>query len=200
MSDQPEFDDEAQTRDVYAHFGLAIYLAQCLEHGIVNALLYAKLMPKELKRYKRHRPLPFDRTGFESRFDLFMEQNFDQTIGALVRLLRETANVPAGLGAALIEAKDARNFLAHGYFRDRAEDFVSRVGRASMIAELERVQKLFVHADDELRAVVEPFAAQSGFTREILDRYQDEYLARTYATAAAIDAAMTGEDDQGQAT
>ena len=194
MSDQPEFNDDAQTREVYAHFGLAIYLAQCLEHGIVNALLYAKLMPKELKRYKRRRPLPFDRTGFESRFDLFMEQNFDQTIGALVRLLRETTTVPANLDAELIEAKDARNFLAHGYFRDRAEAFVSRVGRASMIAELERLQKLFVHADDELRAVVEPFAAQSGFTPEVLDRYQNEYLTRAYARAAAIDAARIGDD------
>ena len=191
-----EFDDDAQTRDVYAHFGLAIFLAQCLEHGIVNALIYAKLMPKELKRYKRRHPPPFDKTEFESRYDLFMEQNFDQTIGALVRLLRETTTVPADLDATLIEAKDARNFLAHAYFRDRAEHFISRVGRASMIAELERVQKLFVNADDELRALVKPLAAQAGFTQEILDRYQDEYLAKTYAMAAAIDAAMTGEDDE----
>jgi hypothetical protein len=39
--------DDEQTRDVFAHFGLAMYLAQTLEHGIVNALVILRLPEKD---------------------------------------------------------------------------------------------------------------------------------------------------------
>ncbi|WP_269077590.1 hypothetical protein [Xanthomonas cannabis] len=37
MEDFPE-DHGEQVKEIYARFGLAIYQAQCLEHGLVNAL------------------------------------------------------------------------------------------------------------------------------------------------------------------
>ena len=50
-----DYDDE-QTRDVYAHYGLAMYLAQTLEHGIVNALVILRLPEKDgaLKNQVQH--------------------------------------------------------------------------------------------------------------------------------------------------
>ena len=36
-----------EIRDVYAHFGLALYLAQVLEHGIVNAMVAGRLPHRE---------------------------------------------------------------------------------------------------------------------------------------------------------
>lgn len=39
-------DDGEHIKEVYAYFGLAIYLAQVLEHGIVNALVCADLVPR----------------------------------------------------------------------------------------------------------------------------------------------------------
>jgi len=38
-------EDGEHIKEVYAHFGLAIYLAQVLEHGIVNALVCADFVP-----------------------------------------------------------------------------------------------------------------------------------------------------------
>jgi len=39
-----EMDDESwQTREVYAKYGLAMYLAQCLETGLVNLLVYLEV-------------------------------------------------------------------------------------------------------------------------------------------------------------
>ena len=34
-------DDNYHTREVYANFGLAVYHAQVLEHGVVNLLTFA---------------------------------------------------------------------------------------------------------------------------------------------------------------
>jgi hypothetical protein len=35
-------DQGDQIRDTYAHFGLAMYMAQVLEHGLVNAMVIAR--------------------------------------------------------------------------------------------------------------------------------------------------------------
>ena len=43
MSNDPT-DEHVKT--VYAHYGLALYLAQCLEHGLANALVYVNLIPR----------------------------------------------------------------------------------------------------------------------------------------------------------
>ncbi|MDP1548243.1 MAG: hypothetical protein Q8L87_19690, partial [Anaerolineales bacterium] len=38
-----EYSADEQIKTVYAHFGLALYLAQVLEHGLANALIYSGL-------------------------------------------------------------------------------------------------------------------------------------------------------------
>lgn len=38
-------DENYHTREVYANFGLAIYCAQVLKHGVVNLLTLAKISP-----------------------------------------------------------------------------------------------------------------------------------------------------------
>jgi hypothetical protein len=38
-------DENYHTREGYAHFGLAVYHAQALEHGVVNLLTIAKIFP-----------------------------------------------------------------------------------------------------------------------------------------------------------
>lgn len=66
--------DEEQVKDVYAHYGLAMYLAQCLEHGIVNALVILRLPEKE--KHTRH------------DIDEFMEGRFQKTLGTLIKHLK----------------------------------------------------------------------------------------------------------------
>ncbi len=72
-------EESSQIKDVYAHYGLAMYLAQCLEHGIVNALLYTKLIPQEKSRAGVTRG--FNSVDFEKRFDIFMDEQFELTLG-----------------------------------------------------------------------------------------------------------------------
>ncbi|MGH9962234.1 MAG: hypothetical protein ACREBC_34780, partial [Pyrinomonadaceae bacterium] len=93
-----DFDDE-QISDVYADYGLAMYLAQILEHGIVTSLVILRLPEKE--KYTRQ------------DIDEFMEGKFQKTLGALIRHLKFEATLHPGLESLLTVALNRRNYLAH---------------------------------------------------------------------------------------
>jgi len=58
-----ELDEHVKT--VYAHYGLAIYLAQVLEHGLANALVCSDLMARRASN-------PVPRKEWECEFDAFL--------------------------------------------------------------------------------------------------------------------------------
>jgi hypothetical protein len=178
-------EESAQIRDVYAHFGLAVYLAQCVEHGIVIALLYTKLIPGEHSRAKSGKA--FSATDFERRFDVFMDKQFEETMGGLISRLLKSATLPAGFDIQLIKAKEVRNFLIHRYFRERAEEFVSRTGRQAMLIELKEAQELFEAVDAQLTVAVDGFKQAAGFSLTKQEQLVAEYLAQAYARAEALD-------------
>jgi len=164
-------DQDEHVKTVYAHFGLAMYLAQVLEHGLANALMSAELLPR-----RAGKPVP--RKEWEAEFDAFMDQQYQQTLGRLIRALRGSTSVPPDLEGLLAEALERRNFLAHHYFRERAEVFMSFAGREKMIEELQRAQKLFDEADARLTEVAKPLRERYGLTDERLRPYEDEYFKR----------------------
>jgi hypothetical protein len=166
-------DDETgeHHKTVYAHFGLALYFAQCLEHGLVNALVYLDLIPNH--------PRPVRTLNeWTSSFDGFMDKQFENTLGQLIARLRKIASVPDELRAKLIDAIKTRNWLAHDYFRERALEWVSQEGRDRMIAELEECQKKFLEADRLLDATGKPVREKYGFTDERLQQAYEEMLAK----------------------
>jgi hypothetical protein len=137
-------------RDTYAHFGLAIFKAQVLEHGIVNAMVVAR-MP--------------DRDRISRRdIDAFMDRQFDNTLGQLLRELKKYTAVPDDVSQVLAGALSTRNWLAHDYFRERAEDFVTDAGCHRMIAELEAAQQVFDQADQRLSVLLRPIRERFGVT------------------------------------
>lgn len=160
----------AHIKEVYAHFGLAQYLAQVLEHGIVNALVYLELVPSEIRSKQRK-----TREQWLQHFDEFMGRKFESTLGLLIKGLREHKVVAGELEKTLTSALQARNLLAHAYFRDRSSEFMTEPGRDSMIAELQRFQTLFEKADALLESALNPTRLKYGF--------KDEQLAKAVAEA-----------------
>ena len=142
-------------REVYAHFGLAMYLAQVLEHGIVNAMVVAKL--------------PSSNSTTRQDIDVFMDQQFKNTLGRLLGELQRHIAVPDRLARILSEALSKRNWLAHSYFRERAADFVTAAGCHRMILELGEAQQLLTQADHELAMVVRPIRERYGVTEEAVE-------------------------------
>ncbi|NWF74715.1 MAG: hypothetical protein HXY51_16990 [Nitrospirae bacterium] len=164
---EDERDDHVKS--VYAQFGLALYLAQVLEHGLANALIAAELLPR-----RAGKPVP--REQWEAEFDVFMDQQFQQTLGRLIRALRAASPVPSDLEALLARALEKRNFLSHYYFRERAEMFMSRKGRDQMIDELQQAGKLFETADERLTEVAKPLREKYGLTDERLKPLEEAYF------------------------
>lgn len=162
---------DEHVKTVYAHFGLALYLAQVLEHGLANALMCAELLPR-----RAGKPVP--RKQWEAEFDGFMDEQFEQTLGRLIRGLRTATSIPTDLEGLLTEALKTRNFLTHHFFRQRAESFMSRDGREKMIQELERAQKLFETADERLTEVAKPLREKYGLSDERLKPFEEEYFKR----------------------
>ncbi|UWX03484.1 hypothetical protein H1235_10165 [Pseudoxanthomonas sp. NC8] len=170
MEDFPE-DHGEQVKEIYARFGLAIYQAQCLEHGLVNALVMLDLIPNERHKAK-------SRSEWEGLVDSFMDSKFELTLGRLIKALAAVTAVPDNLGQNLASALKLRNYLAHHYFRERSEAFVSAAGRRRMFDELVEWHGQLSKADDELSLVVAPAAARAGLTPDLQDKLFRELLER----------------------
>lgn len=166
---------EEETRDVYAHFGLALYLAQCLEHGLANALVAVDLVP----RSARNRP---SREKWFEDFDDFLGTKFRATLGRLIEDVRRVTPVSSELEATLGAALRCRNWLAHHYFRERAEAFVTKAGRAAMLLELREAQELFLKADQLLFDETRPIRERFGLTDEILAEWAARYASEVMSS------------------
>jgi hypothetical protein len=160
-------DRDELVREVYAHFGLALYNAQVLEHGLANGMVFACKAAGRL-------PTVAD-------FDNLLGSHFERTLGGLIRELRNHLSVKQPLAELLKSALTQRNWLAHRYFRERAATFMTERGCTSMIEELQAAQELFSRADAALAEVVRPLAVQAGVT----DAQLDAYVAQVILEACA---------------
>jgi hypothetical protein len=141
-----------QVREVYAHFGLAVYAAQVLEHGLVNFVLVSRTIGSVFATLDER--------------DTFEAELFGSTMGRQLR--HALAEVPiADADVELLQAAlRTRNFLVHDYFRERAADMLSESGRNRMLAELDEMRDELCAADGSLSAVTYTLMERAGLTRE----------------------------------
>lgn len=173
MSLDPESE---QIREVYAYYGLAMYWAQCLEQSIFQHLLLFDHFPKAVAEYTTPE-------NWAADFDRYEERELGQTMGKLIRRLQEVGRPTDGIEGTLAEALKSRNWLAHGYFADRALEFTTQDGREKMLEELEAAKENFQKCATELDAVSLPAACSLGFTDEMLEKVESEMVA-AYASRA----------------
>lgn len=159
-----------EVREVYARFGLAIYSAQCLEHGLVNAFLYLHLIPSKMPRSHSKE--------WEDDVDSFASKHFEHTLGRMIKDLEGFTNVSPNLSKKLSEALKIRNWLAHDYFRERAREFLSHEGRTIMINELDDATNTMNEADAELSVTLDPILKKYGITEELIAKTSEEMLSK----------------------
>lgn len=154
--DEDDRDDGTDVKTTFAFFGLAMYHASVLEHGLVNALALARVIEA--------------RAQAETLLRDPWEQRFKDTMKELVRRAKRHADGDPQLIEELTIAADRRNHLAHDFWRVRAEDFGSDAGRTEMIADLKADHQRFEQTDAHLhRAVMEPLLRQAGIRQEMID-------------------------------
>jgi len=128
-----------QRREVFARFGLAVFQTQAVERQ-VGILLATMGSPGFLNS------TPEDR-------GLFFETSFKKTLGRLVKDLGKAVDLPPHLETDLDRALELRNWLAHGYFWERAEEILHWDGCESMISELQEAADFLEALDAELTAL-----------------------------------------------
>jgi hypothetical protein len=161
--------EDEQNKEVYAHAGLALQMAQILEHAIVNSMIVLELVPNLVGKVKTVEEWYRDH-------DAFQDQQFEKTLGRLVGAVRAVATMSDQLVGDMQECIRKRNYLAHHFFRVQAEAFMNEAGRRQMSAELGDIQALFKRTIDAFEAAVQPAWDRYGFTKERFDQFTEEYI------------------------
>ena len=161
IEEHVEFDPD-QTREVYARFGLAIYQAQCLERQL--AIILAT----------KYGPGPANATREE--LDDVLERLFSKSLGRLVSDVTKLSALSCDEERQLREALVKRNWLAHGYFWDRAAEFLTESGRAAMIEELREIAEQFERLDDLFTKRTVDWANSVGVSQEMLNEQLERLL------------------------
>ncbi len=163
MSTTAEQPGDELVKEVFAHFGLAVYLAQVLEHSLLNALstVYGP------------GPTTLSQGELEKRFETLTAR----TLTALIGTLRE-AGLPADLMPAVRAALEDRNRLAHEFFWTHALDFTSAEGCRRLLAELLEMQQRTSDCTGRVEAEVHSWAAAHGISTDDFDAIHAAMLDR----------------------
>lgn len=112
-------DDKA--KEIYAHFGLAVFITQCLEQQAINMIAICRQAKQKLKTQEQ----------VDSLWD-----NYDlgsRTLGVLINEIKQLYNLTEQDTIELGEVLRLRNYIAHDYFRFNAELFYTDSGQKRMI-------------------------------------------------------------------
>lgn len=153
--------DNDLIREMYARFGLAYYQSACLHRGLCIAFAWDGLPSREMITAPR----------VEER----MAKAFSPTLGDVVGRLEDA--LPVELGGKIRAAVDARNFLAHHFWFERAHLMFSVSDVGQLISELDGYVELFGRLDAEVSEWLEPTRQQLGLTDEVIQQSLERTLA-----------------------
>jgi len=152
--DDEQLDANAKLRrELFGRYGLAMYHAQCVEKSL--AILASSVFHKE-----------FIRSSIEIREEI-QAKTFSKTLGRLIRELESQVTIPENLKNNLLEALRKRNWLAHSYFFDRAQDLLTSDGSKKVIQELDELRRFFSNLDLHLMSIVDKWSARVGIDKHI---------------------------------
>ncbi|HVY68298.1 MAG TPA: hypothetical protein VHH73_00115 [Verrucomicrobiae bacterium] len=156
--------EEAQSKNLFAHAGRTLYLAQCFEMSFENILcLYARLSLKSLTL---------------AEFENFEKGVQKETLGQLLNKVRGLVKFGEGADAVLTTALEQRNFFVHRFFKERADQALPPKGSALMIDELIEIQRCLQEADLVASVVYKALGKALGISDEMVERKLDELKSK----------------------
>jgi len=141
-------------KDVYAYAGLALYWCQCFEQTLANILILQARITKQCVTLEQ--------------LDQYEEHVEAQTLGRLLKEVRQQVTFDEQAETLLPEALKQRNFLAHHFFKERAAVWYAKNGPERLGAELESIQTLMREADSHATAISSRLCEHLGLTDDIL--------------------------------
>jgi hypothetical protein len=149
-------EDDYQSREMYAGYGLAMYYAQVLERALANAIAMAQTASTEF--------------GTRADSDAATFSDSSATVDNLLRRLGAFVADDVELVADLERALDLRTEFAHHFFWKHAIDTDSREGRERMIAASVEAKEHFWSMTERLEPVLRRFLESLGISPETYAR------------------------------
>lgn len=159
-------------KEICAHFGLAYYMSNVLEHGIVNALFAIEF----LERRSDYNTIKKWHVAVDTYYDF----NFTKTLGALKKSLSRHQNSLVLLEDVLPhldKCLHSRNYLAHQFWRIEYSASISNENTHRVIGELERIRDHFKDTDNKLEELIWPLLNANGITKELARDYMQAEIA-----------------------
>lgn len=146
--------EEDRKKDVFAHFGAAVYFAHCVEASMQHVLLAFE--------FRANANPTWTQSDYEAEFERFDNKFRTLTFGNLRKRIEPF--ISDEIFTALGEAKEKRDWLAHGYWFDRAGEMMLEGGEEFLIAELEAIRLEFAQLDESLVEIYQPEWEKYGIT------------------------------------
>lgn len=149
------------SKEVYARFGLAYYLSECLHNQVcITHVICGFRGPKDATR---------------PRVEQKMKWAYRQMMGPLVEAIRP--HIPPECDALLAQALQRRNKIAHGFWSEKIHLMGTEDGMHSLLAELQEVSDVISAADAQLTQVYQGMRHRLGITDEAEKQCWDAILA-----------------------
>jgi hypothetical protein len=183
MSTRVEYldDDSWERREVFAYFGSAMYMASVLEVGLSHVLMHGQYMKQARDNFIATRGKGFDRKKYEADFDAFMDNQFAQTMGNLIRRVHGFAGFDDQLKARIVAAKERRDRLTHHYWRETSLKFHTSAGRTEMMEELNADTVMFRELDRDIEAATKHIRESIGMDDKVVEAYVNRQMERIKA-------------------
>jgi hypothetical protein len=152
-------------REVYAKYGVAMYLAQVIEHGLANFFLYAAAFTGVLTE--------------AAQIDAVLDEMFSKSMGEQMRHVLAVIEFSEDHVVRLNQARERRNMLAHNYWRVRIGKTLTEVGRNEMLSELDAICEEFDALNTEMEMMAMAVMGLHGITPEMhqaeVERVKSEF-------------------------
>lgn len=170
--------DDEKVREIYAHFGLAVFLAQTIEQQFINMIAIYRQAKRNIKTLEQVNAL-WDNYHLGSR-----------TMGVLLNEIKQLYNLSKDDSNELGKVLKLRNYIAHDYFRFNAELFYSDSGKKRMIKDFIEFQDRAQLLDRKLIDYTEMYIKQIGLTDEKIfeifekskKEWQEKIITENYDT------------------
>lgn len=156
-----QMDNSEHCKEVYAQYGLAMYLAQCVEQSLFQLIMMFDFFKDNVPK-----KLPIEKWRIE--FESFEEIMSKKTLGQVIVHIKSLDDFDVEIEPLLKNTLKKRNRLAHRFFVDHGVNFVNREGRDKMIKELLECQDCFNESEETLVPIVSRLMNRYGFTDEML--------------------------------
>ncbi len=156
--DIDSFSDSDLIKEVYARFGLAYYLSECLHKSLCIIYVMSSFeQPSEMTK---------------PRIEELLSYSFSRTLGQIIRELADRLDHELYLELEGIINK--RNFLAHHFWFEKVHLMYSNKGLDEIISELDDCKIIFEEIDERIISYYEKLRMQFGLTDDIILKEYDK--------------------------